>query len=141
MDYIGAMTGYQFDILRTAVAGSPDPQPKELIRLAIESTEAAINACGPDVPVKEVIRAADSIIDREGLSQHRAKFTGHGIGLDTVEAPFVMAESKEVFQVGHVLCLEPGILIRDIKGARFEHEVVITENGCALLAGQLPGKS
>jgi Xaa-Pro aminopeptidase len=141
MDYIGAVTGYQFDILRTAVAGSPDLQTKELINLAIESTKAAVNACGPDVPVKEVIRSADSVIDRGGFSEHRAKFTGHGIGLDTVEAPFMMAESSEVLQVGDVLCLEPGILIRDIKGARFEYEVVITENGCELLAGRLPEKS
>ena len=134
MDFIGAVEGYQFDILRTAAVGSPNPETRLLIETASMATEAAMKACGPEMPIREVVRAADQVIDEAGLIKYRAKFTGHGIGLDTVEIPFLMAESDEVLQPGDVICLEPGILVRDVWGARFEYEVVITENGSEMLA-------
>jgi len=137
MDFIGAVKGYQFDILRTSFIGSPSAESRRLVERAETATEAAIAACGPGVPVREVIRAADDVIGRGGYLEWRAKFTGHGIGLDTVEAPFLMAESDEVLEVGDTVCLEPGILIRDVQGARFEYEVVITEAGCERLASPL----
>jgi len=133
MDYIGAVHGYQFDILRSSIVGEGDMETRRLIQLASEATEAAIKACKPNVSVREVVRTADAIIDQAGFLQYRAKFTGHGIGLDTVELPFLMADSEDVLQPGDVLCLEPGILIRDKKGARFEYEVVITHDGFELL--------
>jgi Xaa-Pro aminopeptidase len=134
MDFIGAVKGYQFDILRTSFVGSPSEVSKRLVELAACATEAAIMACGPGVPVREVIRAADAVIEGGGYLEWRARFTGHGIGLDTVEAPFIMAESDDTLEVGDTICLEPGILVRDVHGARFEYEVVITETGCELLA-------
>ena len=133
MDYIGAVAGYQFDILRTAIVGQPTEPSGRLVELAAEATSASIRACGPGVPVRDVVRAADTVIGAGGFLEHRARFTGHGIGLDTVEAPFIMAESDEVLAVGDVICLEPGILIRDVQGARFEYEVVITETGAEML--------
>jgi Xaa-Pro aminopeptidase len=115
--------------------GQPTEPSRRLVELAAEATEASIRACGPGVPVHDVVRAADTVIEAGGFLEHRAKFTGHGIGLDTVEAPFIMAESDEVLEAGDVICLEPGILIRDVQGARFEYEVVITETGAEVLAG------
>lgn len=137
MDYIGAVTGYQFDILRTAFVGRPTETSRVLMELAAAATDSAIRACGPGVPVREVIAIADRVIEKGGYRDHRAKFTGHGIGLDTVEAPFLMAESEETLESGDVICLEPGILIRDVQGARFEYEIVITEDGAELLAEPL----
>ncbi len=134
LDYIGAVDGYQFDILRAAVVGQANPEADRMLRIAFDATMAAISACGPGVAVAEVIKAADTILDREGFLQHRAKFTGHGIGLDTVEAPLLMEESDEVLQPGDVICLEPGILVKDVVGARFEYEVIITERGSEVLA-------
>jgi Xaa-Pro aminopeptidase len=134
LDYIGAVDGYQFDILRSAVVGQTNLKADRMLRTAFDATMAAITACGPSVPVAEVIKAADTILDQGGFLQHRAKFTGHGIGLDTVEAPLLMEESDEVLQPGDVICLEPGILIRDVGGARFEYEVVITEGGNEVLS-------
>ena len=138
MDFIGAVKGYQFDILRTSFIGRPSKESRRLVEFAEMATEAAITACGPGVPVREVIRAADGVIARGGYLEWRAKFTGHGIGLDTVEAPFLMADSDEILDVGDTICLEPGILIRDVQGARFEYEVVVAESGCERLASPKP---
>lgn len=134
LDYIGAVDGYQFDILRATVVGEPSPEARRMLRVAFDATMAAIAACGPGVPVREVVNAADMIIDKGGFLQHRAKFTGHGIGLDTVEAPLLMEDSDDLLQLGDVICLEPGILVRDVGGARFEYEVVITQDGSEMLA-------
>jgi Xaa-Pro aminopeptidase len=138
MDYIGAVGGYQFDILRTGIVGEPTKETAALVALAEETTRAALRTCGPGVPVRAVIEASDAVIERGGFLQHRAKFTGHGIGLDTVEEPYLMAGSEEVLRAGDVLCLEPGILIRDVMGARFEYEVVITDSGTEILGGAMP---
>ncbi len=88
--------------------------------------------------VRAVIEASDAVIERGGFLQHRAKFTGHGIGLDTVEEPYLMAGSEEALRAGDVLCLESGILIRDVMGARFEYEVVVTDSGMEVLGGAVP---
>jgi Xaa-Pro dipeptidase len=133
LDYIGAVEGYQFDILRAAVVGNGSSEIRRMLQSALDATMAAIKACGPDAPVRNVIKAADEVIEEAGFLEHRAKFTGHGIGLDTVEAPLLMEDSDEMLMVGDVICLEPGILIRDVGGARYEYEVVITEDGCEML--------
>src|SRR5690606_26970042 len=94
IDHIGAVNGYQFDILRAQVVGEGTRELHDLMRVAREATEAAIAACGPGVPVRDVVAAADAVLERAGHLEHRARFTGHGIGLETVEAPLVMQTSN-----------------------------------------------
>ncbi len=134
IDHIGAVNGYQFDILRAKVVGEGTKELHDLMQVAREATEAAIATCGPGVPVKDVVAAADAVMERAGQLEHRARFTGHGIGLETVEAPLIMQTSTEVLAEGDVICLEPGILKRGSYGARFEYEVAITEGGYEVLA-------
>jgi Xaa-Pro aminopeptidase len=133
LDYIGALNGYQFDILRATAVGEPNPEVCRMLKTAYEATMAAIEVCKPGESIREVVKTADGIIEKSGFLQHRARFTGHGIGLDTVEAPLLMEDSDESLQPGDVICLEPGILIRDVGGARFEYEVVITTEGSEIL--------
>src|SRR5690606_23761484 len=104
------------------------------MQVARDATEAAIAVCGPGVPAKDVVAAADAVMDQAGQLEHRARFTGHGIGLETVEAPLIMQTSTEVLAEGDVICLEPGILKRGSYGARFEYEVAITASGHEVLA-------
>lgn len=139
IDHIGAVNGYQFDILRAQVVGEGTRELHDLMRVAREATEAAIAACGPGVPVRDVVAAADAVLERAGHLEHRARFTGHGIGLETVEAPLVMQTSNEVLVEGDVICLEPGILKRGSYGARFEYEVAITADGHEVLAREPSG--
>jgi Xaa-Pro aminopeptidase len=139
IDHIGAVNGYQFDILRAKVVGEGTRELHDLMRVAREATEAAIAACGPGVPVRDVVAAADAVLERAGHLEHRARFTGHGIGLETVEAPLVMQTSNEVLVEGDVICLEPGILKRGSYGARFEYEVAITADGHEVLAREPSG--
>ena len=134
LDYIGAVNGYQFDILRARAVGVPNAERAAMLEVAAAATEAAIEACGPGVPTAEVVAASDRILAEAGFLGDRAAFTGHGIGLETVEAPLVMAESQDVLRAGDVICLEPGILRRNEAGARFEYEVAITDDGAEVLA-------
>lgn len=134
MDLIGAVNGYQFDILRAKVVGDSEPAMLERMEVARAATEAAIAACGPGVPIRDVVAASDRVLEEAGELQHRARFTGHGIGLETVEAPLVMASSTGTLRESDVICLEPGILNRGAYGARFEYEVAITADGNEVLA-------
>jgi len=139
LDHIGAVNGYQFDILRAKVVGEAPPDKAELMQAARAATQAAIAACAPRVPVREVVAAADRVLAEAGHLAHRAKFTGHGIGLETVEAPLVMESSDAVLMAGDVICLEPGILRTGHYGARFEYEVAITPDGHEVLGSNRAG--
>jgi Xaa-Pro dipeptidase len=134
MDLIGAVNGYQFDILRAKVVGEHEPAMLKRMEVARAATEAAIAACGPGVPLRDVVAASDRVLEEAGELEHRARFTGHGIGLETVEAPLVMESSTGTLREGDVICLEPGILNRGAYGARFEYEVAITADGHDVLA-------
>lgn len=134
LDLIGAVNGYQFDILRAKVVGGNEPTMLKRMETAAAATEAAIAACGPGVPIREVVAASDRVLEAAGELDNRAGFTGHGIGLETVEAPLVMETSTGTLREGDVICLEPGILKRGSYGARFEYEVAITADGHEVLA-------
>lgn len=134
IDHIGAVNSYQFDILRAKVVGEGPRELHDLMRVAQDATESAIAACGPGVAVKDVVAAADAVLESAGHLENRARFTGHGIGLETVEAPLIMQTSTDVLAEGDVICLEPGILKRGSYGARFEYEVAITATGHEVLA-------
>lgn len=133
LDHIGAVNGYQFDILRARTVGEGTEEADSLMQIAKSATEAAIAACGPGVPISAVVEAADDVLDAAGFLEHRAAFTGHGIGLETVEAPLLMRSREEPLAEGDVVCLEPGILRRGFYGARFEYEVAITSDGHEVL--------
>ncbi|GAB4547196.1 MAG: aminopeptidase P family protein [Anaerolineae bacterium] len=129
LDIIGACQGYGFDVLRTTVCGQLRPETRKLLEAALAATERAVDAARAGTPAQDVHQAACQALADAGFGQYLPGFTGHGIGLETVEAPQLRPGVREPLQPGMVLCIEPGIFIRDVGGACVEQEVIVTESG------------
>jgi Xaa-Pro aminopeptidase len=76
-----------------------------------------------------VDRAARRIIDEAGYGERFFHRTGHGIGMETHEEPYIVASNDEPLVAGHAFSVEPGIYVAGEWGARIEDIVVCTETG------------
>jgi len=125
------------DILRVSKEarlpmGSPSVEFDEYYRVLKDAQAAACDAVRPGVSAESVDAAAREPITAAGYGEYFVHRTGHGIGLETHEDPYIVAGNTEPLQPGHAFSVEPGIYPGD-DGARIEDIVVCTETGCERL--------
>lgn len=95
-------------------------------------------AVRPGVPVAEVVRTGLAVYEEAGLGAWASRFLGHGIGLETVEAPLLLPDAPEVLQEGMVLCLEPSVHVPGRGGVCVEEVVQVVSGGCEVLTAAIP---
>ena len=133
MDFGGRVGGYCSDITRTVSVGQPSEELREVHEIVRQAQEAAVLACGPGVPAEEVDRAARTVIEEAGYGEAFIHRTGHGIGLEEHEEPYIVAGNREGLAVGNCFSIEPGIYLTGRFGVRIEDIVAITEDGTVRL--------
>lgn len=139
LDAIGACEGYQFDVGRTTLVGFDQlPWQRELLEATQRALARALGAIRPGARVGDVVAAALGAYEEAGLGSYASPFLGHGIGLETVEAPYLRAGSQERLEAGMVLCVEPGVYVPDRGGVCVEEVVVVQQDGCEVLSSQIP---
>jgi Xaa-Pro aminopeptidase len=129
LDIGGTRAGYCSDTTRTAVVGEPDPDFAALYEVLRMAQAAACAAVAPGVAAREVDRAARRVIDEAGYGEAFTHRTGHGIGMETHEEPYIVESNDEPLVAGHAFSIEPGIYISGQWGARIEDVVVCTDVG------------
>jgi Xaa-Pro aminopeptidase len=129
LDIGGFRAGYGSDTSRTAFVGEPPPDFAALYEVLRHAQSAACDAVLPGVPAAEIDRVARDIITDAGYGDAFLHRTGHGIGMETHEEPYVVSSNAEPLVAGNAFSVEPGIYIRDTWGARIEDIVVCTESG------------
>ena len=129
LDLGGTRDGYCSDTSRTAYVGDPAPEFAALHAVLREAQAAACDAVQPGVACSEIDAVARRIIDEAGYGEAFIHRTGHGIGMETHEEPYIVASNPEPLQEGFAFSIEPGIYIRDRWGARIEDIVVCTDAG------------
>jgi Xaa-Pro aminopeptidase len=129
VDIGGTRAGYSSDTTRTAVVGAPDPEFAALYAVLREAQQAACDAVQPGIACSEIDATARGIIAEAGYGEAFIHRTGHGIGMETHEEPYIVASNPEQLQAGHAFSIEPGIYIRDTWGARIEDIVICAEGG------------
>ncbi len=129
LDFGGELGGYYSDTTRTVVVGEPPKEFELVYRIVQEAQEAGCAAAGPGISAQDVDRAARSIIDVAGYGDRFFHRTGHGIGLEVHEPPYIVEGNLTVLEPGMTFSVEPGIYLEGRFGVRIEDIVVITAEG------------
>ena len=133
---IGGMTatGYRSDCTRTyVVGGSPEASVAEWYGVLQEAQAAGTAAVRPGVTAEDVDAATRRVIEDAGWGEHFIHRTGHGIGLDTHEAPYIVAGNALPLEPGMAFSVEPGRYFAGRCGARIEDIVGCTDVGVRIL--------
>ena len=130
LDIGGVLGGYGSDITRTlwVTGGDPERGPDERFRHlfgVLSAAQAAARAAvRPGIACEAVDAAARRVIDAEGYGEAFLHRTGHGIGLEGHEEPYIIGGNAELLRAGMVFSVEPGIYLPGLHGARIEDIVV-----------------
>jgi Xaa-Pro dipeptidase len=126
--------GYNSDSTRTYVMGEPG-EPDVLATYAVlqRAQQAAVDVVKPGVTAAAVDAAAREIITDAGFGEYFIHRTGHGIGLDVHEEPYIVGGNALPLEPGMAFSVEPGIYLPGRWGARIEDIVVVTDDGVASL--------
>ncbi len=133
LDFGAVVGGYASDITRTFATGKIDPELVEVYKIVEAANAAGRAAAGPGVPCQEVDRAARRVIEDAGYGRYFIHRTGHGLGLEGHEPPYLVEGNALHLEVGMTFTVEPGIYLPGRGGIRVEDDVVITEYGCQSL--------
>jgi Xaa-Pro aminopeptidase len=128
-DFGGTMDGYCSDITRTVFTGDPPEEFLDLYAVLAGAQSAAVDAARVGTPCQDVDGVARGLITDGGYGPHFIHRTGHGIGLEEHEDPYLVSGNRDRLAAGHAFSVEPGIYLAGRWGARIEDIVVATEGG------------
>jgi Xaa-Pro aminopeptidase len=129
LDIGGTRDGYCSDTTRTAFVGEPPADFVALYEVLRQAQEAACEAVRPGISAESIDRAARDVITEAGYGEQFIHRTGHGIGMETHEEPYLVAGNADPLEVGHAFSVEPGIYVAGRWGARIEDILVCTADG------------
>ena len=129
LDIGGTRDGYCSDTTRTVFVGEPDPEFAKLHAVLRAAQSAACEAVRPGITARELDAVARDMITEAGYGAAFFHRTGHGIGMETHEEPYIVSSSEQPLTAGEAFSIEPGIYIEGRWGARIEDIVVCTDDG------------
>jgi Xaa-Pro aminopeptidase len=128
-DFGGTMDGYCSDITRMFVVGEPSAEVREVYELLVDAQEQAVQAATVGTTCEEVDATARRVIAAGGLGDRFIHRTGHGIGLEAHEDPYLVSGNRDPLEPGHAFSIEPGIYFPGRFGLRLEDIVVAAPAG------------
>ena len=129
------INGYPSDMTRCGWFGdTPSPEFLKVAEVVEQAALAALAAVRPGGSARDVDAAARSVIAAAGYSERFVHRTGHGLGIDVHEAPYITATADADLQAGNVFSIEPGIYLPGQFGIRLEEIVVTTPSGSEILS-------
>lgn len=133
LDFGGVLEGYFSDITRTVFVGEPDEEQRTVYGVVREAQQAAFEAVRPGVAAQDVDRTARAVIAEAGYGDRFVHRTGHGIGLEIHEPPYIVEGNETPLEPGMTFSDEPGIYLEGRFGVRIEDQVVVTGDGAERL--------
>ena len=137
IDFGARYKGYCSDITRSFAFGKPTTAYRRAYEVVERAQAKTIAAAKAGVALTEVDAVARNVIHESGLPVY-GHGTGHGIGLEIHEKPFLKEDAKGKLQAGQIITVEPGIYIPGKLGIRIEDDILITATGCEILTTQCP---
>ncbi|PSQ17018.1 aminopeptidase P family protein [Halobacteriales archaeon QS_8_69_26] len=134
LDFGTRVDGYPSDQTRTVVfAGDPPDGFTEAFEAVRDAQAAAVDAVEPGVEAREIDRAAREVIEGRGYGDAFVHRTGHGVGLEVHEAPYIVEGNDTELAEGMVFSVEPGVYVEGEFGIRIEDLVAVTAEGAERL--------
>jgi Xaa-Pro dipeptidase len=118
---------------RTVFYGEPGDTARRVYDIVLQANLKAIESVKPGVKFSEIDLAARKYIEKKGYGDFFTHRTGHSIGINAHEWPFVSENNNMVVQPGMIFSIEPGIYIPNQFGVRIEDLVLVTETGVEVL--------
>jgi Xaa-Pro dipeptidase len=134
VDWGGAADGYISDLTRTFAVGEVDAEYRKIHAIVLEANAAGRAAAKPGVPCANVDIAARTVIEKAGYGQYFTHRTGHGIGMEAHEEPYMRGDNMQLLEPGMAFTVEPGIYLPGRNGVRIEDNVVIAKDGAECLS-------
>ncbi|UUP18618.1 M24 family metallopeptidase [Nitratireductor thuwali] len=134
IDTGGRLSGYPSDMTRTGFFGQPSDAFAEIHAIVDAAVAAALAAAKPGVRAGDVDKAARDTIAKAGYGDNFIHRTGHGLGIDIHEPPYITATSDAVLGEGMVFSIEPGIYLPGKFGVRLEEIVILRADGPEILS-------
>ena len=129
IDWGANVRGYYSDLTRTFALGEPEEEMKIIAEIMRRANTAAREIAAPGVAAQDIDQAARQVIEDAGYGRYFIHRTGHGLGLESHEAPYIRSGNQLSMEPGMTFTIEPGIYIPERGGVRIEDDVLVTEVG------------
>jgi Xaa-Pro dipeptidase len=131
VDWGAMVAGYASDITRALVFGAPGGEMLRVHEIVLEANEAGRAAVRPGATAESVDAAARAVIEAAGYGPRFVHRTGHGLGLEAHEPPYIVAGNELALSPGMTFTVEPGVYLEGVGGVRIEDDVAVTEGAQA----------
>ena len=128
-DFGGTMNGYCSDITRCVFTGDVAPDVAEAYEVLQRAQAASVASALVGTPCEDIDSAARNVIADAGYGEYFVHRTGHGIGLEEHEDPYIVQGNTRPLETGHAFSVEPGIYVPGKWGMRLEDIVVAADSG------------
>jgi Xaa-Pro dipeptidase len=134
IDWGAAYDGYVSDLTRTFAIGGVEAEFEKIANVVKSANEAGRKIAGPGLSAGDIDRATRKVIQDAGYGPFFIHRTGHGLGMEGHEDPYIYAENSLLLKAGMSFTIEPGIYLPDRGGVRIEDDVIVTEIGAESLS-------
>jgi Xaa-Pro dipeptidase len=134
IDWGASTNGYFSDLTRTFAIGDVDPELTHIVEVVCEANAVAREIAAPGVSAGNVDQAARQVIEKAGYGEFFIHRTGHGLGMETHEPPYIRSGNALILEPGMTFTIEPGIYLPGKNGVRIEDDMVITDRGAESLS-------
>ncbi len=134
IDWGAAYGGYFADLTRTFAIEEVEPEYRRIAEIVLAANTAGRQAGKPGQPAKLVDVAARGVIQAAGYGEYFTHRTGHGLGMEGHEPPYMRGDNELILQAGMTYTVEPGVYLPGRNGVRIEDDMVITLDGAASLS-------
>ena len=129
LDWGARVGGYISDLTRTFAIAEIEPELETVHLIVQQSNDAGRDAVRPGAACGSIDHEARKVIDAAGYGEYFIHRTGHGIGLEPHEGPYIVADNQDPLAPGMTFTIEPGIYLPGRGGVRIEDNMVVTETG------------
>lgn len=129
IDFGCIVNGYVGDICRTLAVGKISGEARKIYEIVKEAQQHAVSLVKPGVTAGKIDDAARQIIHSHGYGEYFNHRTGHGLGINPHEEPYIMQNNEKTLEPGMVFSVEPGVYLPNKFGIRIEDTIAVTEDG------------